>query len=179
MISSLFCEWVHHCWKWRISFSYLCIYVGWSESNASYLFPWKLSLQRAQKHNLTGQILSYKILFFNSYYYYLCIFTSKEQEPACHTQENLHQQRSCDPELHRCYDSTVTRKMLQTVQLSLFSHPLFDLHKCSTSICECQWVRFHLHGGIQWRTFAPYALPRQMPFRHIVPLLPSVTHNKT
>ena len=39
-----------------------------------------------------------------------------------------------------------------------------------------QWVLFFLHGGIQFHTFASYALPCQMPFCHTTPLLPSVTH---
>ena len=41
-------------------------YVGCFESNASYLFPWKLQqILRAQKHCLIEKILSYKTLFFN------------------------------------------------------------------------------------------------------------------
>ena len=41
-------------------------YVG-HKSNASYLFPWKLhQIQRAQEHYLIEQILSYKMLFFNT-----------------------------------------------------------------------------------------------------------------
>ena len=58
---------------------------------------------------------------------------------------------------------------------SLCSHPLFHLHECSVSIAECQWVPFFLHGGIQSRTFASYALPCQMPFCQTAPLLPPIT----
>jgi len=40
--------------------------VSHYESNASYLFPWKLQqMQRAQYHYLIEQILSYKTLVFN------------------------------------------------------------------------------------------------------------------
>jgi hypothetical protein len=39
---------------------------GRSESNISYLFPWKLQyIQRAQLHYLIEQILSYETLFFD------------------------------------------------------------------------------------------------------------------
>jgi len=42
------------------------MFVGHSESNASYFFPWKLSqLQKAQSQFLMKQIFSYKTLFFN------------------------------------------------------------------------------------------------------------------
>jgi len=50
---------------------------------------------------------------------------------------------------------------------SLCSHPLFDLHKQSASISECQWVPFFQHGGIQFHAFASYAT-----------LLPSVTQQQ-
>ena len=43
------------------------IYVGHSESDASYLFPWKLQqIPEAQEHHFIEQILSYKTLFFNT-----------------------------------------------------------------------------------------------------------------
>ena len=57
----------------------------------------------------------------------------------------------------------------------LSSHPLFGLHKCSASFDECQWVNFFPHGGIQWCTFASYAVLCHMPFCQTAPLLPSVT----
>ena len=37
---------------------------------------------------------------------------------------------------------------------------------------------FFQHGGIQFRTFASYALPSKMPFCQITPLLPSVTQQQ-
>ena len=46
---------------------------------------------------------------------------------------------------HHCWTTPVTT--------SLFSHPLFGLHKHSESIDEGQWVQFFPHGGIQWHTF--------------------------
>lgn len=36
---------------------------------------------------------SYKMLFFKSYHHQLCIFTSNEKEPPCHTHNNPHQER--------------------------------------------------------------------------------------
>lgn len=47
---------------------------------------------------------------------------------------------------------------------SVRSHPLFSLQKQSS--VECQQVPFLSLGGIQFHTFAPYALPCQMPFCH-------------
>ena len=68
---------------------------------------------------------------------------------------------------HHCWNTPPTA--------SLCSRPLVGLHKCSTSIDECQWVPFFFsHGGIQWHTFASYALPCQMPSCQTAPLLPSV-----
>jgi len=68
------------------------IYIGYSESNVSYLFPWELpQIQRAQKHYLIEQILSYKILFFSVVYTIsYAFFASHAQEPACHPCKNLH-----------------------------------------------------------------------------------------
>jgi len=58
---------------------------------------------------------------------------------------------------------------------SLCSHLLFGLQKRSARVNECQWVPFFLYGGIQFPTFASYALPCQTPFCQTTPLLPSVT----
>ena len=70
-------------------------YVGCSESNVSYLFPWKLQqLQRVQEHYLIDQILSYKALFFNMVTTISCaFFFSDEQEPACCAHKNMQQWR--------------------------------------------------------------------------------------
>jgi len=59
--------------------------------------------------------------------------------------------------------------------ISLCSHLLFGLHKCSASIDECQWVPSFQHGGIQFHTFDSYSLPCQTAFCQTTPLLPSVT----
>ena len=60
------------------------MYVGHSESNASYLFPRKLQrIQRAQEHYLMEQILSYGILFFS-----IATTTSCAFSPAM--DKNLH-----------------------------------------------------------------------------------------
>ena len=59
--------------------------------------------------------------------------------------------------------------------MSLCSHPLFGLHKCSVSVDECQWVPLFPHEGIQWHTFASSALLCQTPFCQTAPLLHSVT----
>jgi len=58
------------------------------------LFPWKLQqIQRAQKHYLIEQILSYKLLHFSTQSLLLAThLTSNEQEAACHTCKNLHEQ---------------------------------------------------------------------------------------
>jgi len=68
-------------------FGEFMVYVDCSENNACYLFLWKLQqILRAQKCCLIEQILSYKILFFNitNGRWWLCIFTSEEQEPSCY-----------------------------------------------------------------------------------------------
>ena len=66
---------------------------------------------------------------------------------------------------HHCWKTPLT--------LSLCSHPLFDLHKCSAVTSECQCY-FFLHEGIQWHPFASCTLSCQMPFCQTAPLLPSV-----
>ena len=59
---------------------------------------------------------------------------------------------------------------------SLCSHSLFGFHKHSTSIDECQWMRYFLHGRIQFHLFASFALSRQIPFCQT--LLPSVSRQQ-
>ena len=56
--------------------------------------------------------------------------------------------------------------------------PLFELHEHPESIDECQWVPFIPHGGIEWHTFASYALPCQMPFCQSASLLPAATQQQ-
>ena len=57
---------------------------------------------------------------------------------------------------------------------SLYSHPLFDLHKRSASVNGCQRVKFLPHEGIQWHTFASHTFPCQMLLCQTAPLLLSV-----
>ena len=81
------------CTEWIIILG--SIYMGCSESNASYLFPWKLQqMQRTQEHYLIEQILSYRTLFFNTVST-ISSAISPEQELACHSCKNLHQWRWC------------------------------------------------------------------------------------
>ena len=49
------------------------LYLGCSDSKASYLFPQKLK-QRPQQHYLTEEILSYKTVFFNTVATSSCAF---------------------------------------------------------------------------------------------------------
>ena len=47
--------------------THLYLYTDHTESNTSYLSPWKLQqIQRAQQHCFREQILSYKTLFFST-----------------------------------------------------------------------------------------------------------------
>ena len=85
------------------------------------------------------------------------MFISDEEEPACKNLNGcLGQGLSFTSLLPLLWNTSPT--------ISLDSHPLFGLQECSAIIDECQWVPFFPHGGIQWHTFAPYALPCQMPF---------------
>ena len=99
-------------------------------------------------------------------HYYLCIFASYEQEPACCTRKNLHPWRwpLWLSSLLKCTNHRLT-----------VLTPTNSLQECSASINECQ---FFLHRGIRWHTFAPTALPCKMPFCQPVPLLPSVTRQQ-
>ena len=47
--------------------------------------------------------------------------------------------------IHHCWITPPTA--------SLWSHPLFGLHKCSTGISECQWVHCFSHGGNTYLCF--------------------------
>ena len=71
---------------------------------------------------------------------------------------------------HHCWNTLPTT--------SLCSHPLFSLHKHSASMNEYQWIPFFPHGGIHWYTFAPCALPCQMPFSQTALLLSSVAQQQ-
>ena len=70
---------------------------------------------------------------------------------------------------HHCWNAPPTT--------SLCSHPLFDLHKHSASIDECQ-VGVIFSVLIQFHSFASSTLPSQMPFCQTCPLLPPVTQKQ-
>uniref|UniRef100_A0A803YMY0 CDC42 small effector 2 n=1 Tax=Meleagris gallopavo TaxID=9103 RepID=A0A803YMY0_MELGA len=70
---------------------------------------------------------------------------------------------------------TISPLLIYTCHPSLCSHPLFGLHQRLTSISECQWVPFFLHGGSQCHTSASSALPCLMPFSQTALLLQSVS----
>ena len=135
-------------------------YVGDSESNTSYLFPWKLQIQ----------ILGYKGLSLN-------VVTTINQFmwmswSRCNSFCGVI--AVCDRPEHSL------SFMLFLLQLECIAHPslclhlLFSLHKCS-SINEFQRVHFFPHGVTQFHTFALYALPCQRSFCWTAGLLPSVT----
>ena len=114
-------------------------YVGLSESNTSYLYPWKLQqIQKAQECYLIEEILRYETLFFNidttiSYTFSSAVNRSLHvvliktcmaiQNMACLSCHCLH-----------CWNTAHI--------LSLYSHLLFGLHKCSKSVNEYQLVSF-------------------------------------
>ena len=106
------------------------------------------------------QGLSYRKNIFQHSHHQLCIFMNDEQEPACCSHKNLHQQRQ----------TTVTVTTAEThyppphcahVHCFLFSVYLF--------------IYIFLHGGIHLHNFAPYGFPWQTPFFLTAPKLPSVT----
>ena len=81
--------------------------IGYSESDASYLVPWKLQkIQRAQ-HYWIEEILNYKTLFFN-------IVTTISYAFLPAMSKSLHAVliKICtsrgDPLFHSCYDDVIT-----------------------------------------------------------------------
>ena len=67
--------------------------------------------------------------------------------------------------------------LFHSVPPSTALHQLFGLHKSPASTDEHQWVPL-LHGGIQFLTFASYALSYQTPFWETPLLLPSATQQQ-
>jgi len=108
-------------------------YEGFPECSASCLFPWELQqIQRAWSHHLIEQILSSKAPFFS-----VVTTISNAFSPAMNKTCMLSLYVSapvgvtlCQP----CWNTAST--------ISLCSHPLFGLCKCSASIDECQWMPF-------------------------------------
>lgn len=56
------------------------------------------------------------------------------------------------------------KQTTHSLSVHISSYPLFGFHKCPPSFDEGQCVPFFSHGGLQWHTFASYALPCQMAF---------------
>ena len=111
----------------------------------------------AKKHCVIERILSYKTLVFS-------IVTNISQFvwmswPKC---SSFH----CMTTVHGCPECGLSFILL-SLSLKCTTPLLTVLTPTSpASSTECQWVPFFLHGGIKWHTFAPYALPCQMPFCH-------------
>ena len=55
-----------------------------------------------------------------------------------------------------------------------YTHCLVSIH-VQQALMNVNGSNFFPHEGIQWHIFSSSALPRQIPFYQIVPLLPSVT----
>ena len=141
--------------KWRgIVLSHISI--GCIESSASYLFPWKLQLIHwAQRHYLIEQIHGYKTIF--------CVVSAVSYTFSSAMKKSLYAvlTKTFTAEVTHCHSCHCWNAPPTT---SLCSHSLLCLHKCLSRIDECQWVPFFPHEGIQWHTFASYALPCQTPF---------------
>ena len=132
-----------------------------------FFFSWKIQqILKEQCHNSIEQILCYKTLFFNIVTIISCAFLTA-------VNKSLHAMliKMCTSRVDwQCWNAWPTTSMC--------SHPLFGLHKCSTSISECHWVPFFPHGEIQWHIFASYPLPYQMPLCQTAHLLPSITQKQ-
>ena len=148
--------------------SWLCICVGCSESNASYVFPWKIQQiepaqgcylrENSQLQNTACQWSLLVSVHFCQWWTRTCILHSYLSALAVVT-------LSC-----HCWNTPPTSPV--------HSHPTFGLHKCSASFSGCQQVPFFPHRGIQWHTFASHALPCWMPFCWTAPLLPFVSQQQ-
>jgi len=73
-----------------------------------------------------------------SHHHLLCIYTSNEQEPACHAHKSLHQWRW--PTVSQLLRWCCSWNAPPTI--SLCSHPLLGLYKHSANFDDCQWVPF-------------------------------------
>ena len=130
------------------------------------IFNFQTNLSHSVIIWLTDEIFSYKTLFFN-----LAITISYAFSSAMSKSLHAVLIKICTIFtrclLHHCWSTPPTT--------SLCSHPLLDLHKCSGSIIECEWVTFFPLGEIWWHLFTSYTLPYQMPFCQTAPLLPPAT----
>jgi len=114
---------------------------------------------------LIDQILSYKTLFFN-----IVTIISDAFSPPMN--------KSMHVMLIKISTSrpavTVAAAKMKPLTASVCSHLLFG----SAGFSECHRVPFFLHGGTQFYTTAPCALPCQTPFCQTAPLLPAVTQQR-
>ena len=100
------------------------------------------------------------IFFQHTHYHELCIFATDEQEPACHTHDNQHQQR-------RHTVTVITAETHSPLPHCTQSHCLVSINVLQMSM--------NINGEIQWHLFASYTLPWHTPLCHTACLLPSVT----
>ena len=119
-------------------------------------------------------MFSYKMLFFNIVTTISCAFSPATNNSLHAALVEIHVAAQNVAGLsrhhHHCWNAPPIT--------FLCTHPLFDLHKHSASVSECQWVPFFPCGGIWWHTVASYTLPCQLPFFQTAPLLPSVTQQQ-
>ena len=105
-------------------------------------------------------------MFQHSHHHYHCVFSSDEQDPACHTCKHLHQRRWLTV-------SATTAEKHHSLPHCAHFHRLVSISIQQTSVIANGGC-FFPHGGIQWHTFASYALPCRTPRCQTAPLLQSV-----
>ena len=125
------------------------IYVSYSESNASYLFPWKQ--QRYKEHNNT--IWQSK---FSAVKHSFSTVTIISYAFSVAVNNRLH------VALIKIY--MTIQNIADATAETLCQNPLLGPHKCSASGDKCQLVSFCPCQGIQWHAFPLYALACQKPF---------------
>lgn len=121
-----------------------------------HLFPWKL--QRIQRVTVfdRGNWQLQNTSFQHSYHHMLCIFSSNEQELACHNHKYMHQ--------HLWATVIVdSAEMHHLPSHRGHFHCLFFINIQQAQM-NVNWYHFFLHGGIWWPTFASYSLPHQHHF---------------
>ena len=118
------------------------VYVVHPESNASYLFPWKLQqMQRAQQNYLTEHIVSYKTLFLNT-----VTISSYAFSPAMNMSLHAALIKTCTSEghlvFHSCYNSVVAKMHHPSTSLSHI-HCLVsrNIQQVSVNVSGCNFFR--------------------------------------
>jgi len=130
-----------------------CLYVGHSESNASYFFSVKATT-KSTKYYLIEQTPSSPALFVHTVAIISCAFSPAANKSLHATLVNI------------CISGDDPLSLLLKHITHHFTVLIPTVWSPSISISECQWVTFFLHGGMQWHTFASDTLPCQMPFCH-------------